>query len=199
MRKLTRSPISSKNTSTSMRSRRSSRPRPDAIRSVSRTRAPGRRSRHRTRSRPFCVANVRSGTTSATQNEDEPLGVAVFCPAYTGGSLTGRPLAGTHMPPKRHADEVHVDDEILRSLLRAQFPQWADLPLTLVEPTGTDHTIYRIGSELVARMPIVPRATEQAAREAKWVPFLAPQVPLELPMPVAMGEPGEGYPLPWSI
>lgn len=101
--------------------------------------------------------------------------------------------------PKRHADEVHVDEGIVRRLLGAQFPQWADLPLSIVEPAGTDHTIFRLGDELVARMPVRPAATEQARREARWVPFLAPRVPLELPRPVAMGRPGEGYPLAWSI
>jgi aminoglycoside phosphotransferase (APT) family kinase protein len=102
-------------------------------------------------------------------------------------------------PPKRHDDEIHVDEHLVRRLLRAQQPQWADLPLRLDEPTGTDHTIYRLGDDLVVRMPIMEYATRQAAREARWVPFLAPRVPLELPMPVAMGEPGEDYPLPWSV
>jgi aminoglycoside phosphotransferase (APT) family kinase protein len=102
-------------------------------------------------------------------------------------------------PPKRHADEIHVDEDLVRRLLRAQFPQWADLPMRLVMPTGTDHTIYRVGDDLVVRMPIRPGIDRQAAKEARWVPFLAPQVPLELPMPLAMGVPGEGYPLAWSV
>ncbi|HUQ40418.1 MAG TPA: aminoglycoside phosphotransferase family protein [Acidimicrobiales bacterium] len=100
---------------------------------------------------------------------------------------------------KRHDDEFEVDEELVHRLLRAQFPQWADLPLALVEPSGTDHTIYRLGDELVVRMPVMEYATRQAVKEATWVPFLAPQVPLELPTPVAMGEPGEGYPWQWSI
>lgn len=102
-------------------------------------------------------------------------------------------------PPKRHDDEVEVDEDLVRRLLRAQHPQWADLRLSLVEPTGTDHTIYRLGTQLVVRMPIMAYATHQAVREATWLPFLAPQVPLALPVPVAMGEPGEGYPLTWSV
>jgi aminoglycoside phosphotransferase (APT) family kinase protein len=100
---------------------------------------------------------------------------------------------------KRHEDEVLVGEELVRKLLRAQFPAWADLPLRPVEPSGTDHTIFRLGDELVARFPAVEYATQQAAREARWVPFLAPQVPLELSVPVALGEPGEGYPWAWSV
>jgi len=102
-------------------------------------------------------------------------------------------------PLKRHADELDVDEDLVRRLLRDQYPQWADLPLRLVVPTGTDHTIYRLGDELVVRMPIMAYATRQAAKEARWVPFLAPRVPLALPLPMAMGEPGHGYPLPWSV
>jgi aminoglycoside phosphotransferase (APT) family kinase protein len=102
-------------------------------------------------------------------------------------------------PPKRHDNEFPVDEDLVRALLRKQFPQWGELPLELLEPSGTDHTIYRLGDELVVRMPVMEYATQQAAEEAKWVPFLAPQVPLELPMPVAMGEPGENYPWCWSI
>jgi aminoglycoside phosphotransferase (APT) family kinase protein len=92
-----------------------------------------------------------------------------------------------------------VDEDLVRRLLRAQFPQWADLPLAIVEPSGTDHTIYRLGDDMVVRMPIIEYATRQAAKEARWVPFLAPQVPLALPMPLAMGAPGEGYPWNWSV
>lgn len=100
---------------------------------------------------------------------------------------------------KRHDNEVAVDEGLVRRLLHAQFPAWADLPLEIVEPSGTDHTIYRLGDEMVVRMPIVEWATRQAAKEARWVPFLAPQLPLTLPMPLTMGEPGEGYPWNWSI
>jgi aminoglycoside phosphotransferase (APT) family kinase protein len=101
--------------------------------------------------------------------------------------------------PKRHDDEFEVTEDLVRRLVRAQFPQWADLPMRLVDPSGTDHTIYRLGDELVARLPIMEYATKQAQKEARWVPFLAPQVPLQLPTPVAMGAPGEGYPWSWSI
>jgi aminoglycoside phosphotransferase (APT) family kinase protein len=100
---------------------------------------------------------------------------------------------------KRHADEVPVDEELVRRLLRAQFPQWADLPLTVVAEQGTDHTLFRLGGDMVVRMPIMEYATRQAKKEARWLPFLASQVPLQMPTPIAIGEPGEGYPFSWSI
>jgi aminoglycoside phosphotransferase (APT) family kinase protein len=100
---------------------------------------------------------------------------------------------------KRHDDEFPIDEPLVRRLLRAQFPMWAELPLRLLEPQGTDHTIYRLGEELVVRLPIREHSTKQALREAVSVPFLAPQVPFELPLPVATGEPGQGYPWNWTI
>ncbi|HVC22882.1 MAG TPA: aminoglycoside phosphotransferase family protein [Candidatus Dormibacteraeota bacterium] len=104
-------------------------------------------------------------------------------------------MAGT----RRHDNEIAVDEGLARRLLQAQFPEWADLGLVLVEPSGTDHTIFRLGHEMVVRFPVMEYATRQAAKEARWLPFLAPQVPLALPVPLAMGEPGEGYRWNWSI
>ena len=100
---------------------------------------------------------------------------------------------------KRHADETHVDADMVRRLLRAQYPQWADLPLAVVDEIGTDHTLVRLGDDMVVRMPIRPHTERQAIREARWLPFLAPQVPLQLPVPLALGEPGEGFPYRWSV
>jgi aminoglycoside phosphotransferase (APT) family kinase protein len=101
--------------------------------------------------------------------------------------------------PKRHAHEVDVDEDLVRRLLRAQLPQWGDEPLALVEQTGTDHTLYRLGTDKVVRMPIVDGAARQGAKEATTIPFLAPQVPLALPLPLALGEPAFGYPFRWSV
>ncbi|MGC5020573.1 aminoglycoside phosphotransferase family protein [Micromonospora sp. DT47] len=100
---------------------------------------------------------------------------------------------------RMHADEVDTDVELVRRLLAAQFPHWADLPIRPVPSYGTDHDIYRLGAHLVARLPRIGWATRQAAREAEWLPKLAPHLPLALPVPVAMGRPAEGYPFDWSV
>lgn len=100
---------------------------------------------------------------------------------------------------RRHENEVPVDEALVRRLLEDQFPPWAGMSLRLVEPSGTDHTIFRLGEDMSVRFPIVEHATRQAAREARWLPFLAPQLPLTLPVPLAMGEPGRGYPWNWSV
>jgi aminoglycoside phosphotransferase (APT) family kinase protein len=101
--------------------------------------------------------------------------------------------------PRMHADEVPTDPGLLRRLLARQFPQWAELPVTLVESYGTDHDIYRLGEHLSARLPRIGWAAGQAEKEATWLPRLAPSLPLAVPVPVGLGRPDEGYPFPWSV
>ena len=98
-----------------------------------------------------------------------------------------------------HADEVETDADLVRRLLAGQFPHWAELPVRLVPSYGTDHDIYRLGAHLAVRLPRIGWATKQAAREAEWLPRLAPHLPLALPVPLAMGRPAEGYPFDWSV
>lgn len=104
------------------------------------------------------------------------------------------------MPSTRmHADEVHTDAALVRRLLAGQFPRWAELSIEAVASYGTDHDIYRLGDGLGARLPRIGWATQQAAMEAQWLPVLAPHLPLQLPVQVARGRPGEGYPYEWSV
>lgn len=98
-----------------------------------------------------------------------------------------------------HADEIETDAALVRRLLAGQFPQWAELPIDPVESYGTDHDIYRLGDHLSARLPRIEWATRQAAKEAQWLPKLAPHVPLAVPVQLAMGRPAEGYPYDWSV
>lgn len=100
---------------------------------------------------------------------------------------------------KMHADEVETGPELVRRLVSEQFPQWAALPVRRVDSFGTDHAIYRLGDGLCARLPRIDSATAQAAVEARWLPWLAPQLPLALPVPLALGSPAAGYPFAWSV
>ena len=101
--------------------------------------------------------------------------------------------------PRMHVDEVDTDVALVRRLLAAQFPHWADLAIDLVVSYGTDHDIYRLGDHLAARLPRIGWATKQAAKEAEWLPKLAPHLPLAIPVQLAMGHPAEGYPFDWSV
>jgi len=100
---------------------------------------------------------------------------------------------------RMHAEEIETDVVLVRRLLIGQFPQWADLPIVPVASYGTDHDIYRLGEQLAVRLPRIGWATKQAAKEAQWLPTLAPHLPLALPVQRAMGHPGEGYPFDWSV
>jgi aminoglycoside phosphotransferase (APT) family kinase protein len=98
-----------------------------------------------------------------------------------------------------HPDEIDTDIELVQRLLASQFPQWADQAIVPVESYGTDHDIYRLGDELVARLPRIGWATDQAKKEARWLPRFAPHLPLAVPVQVARGEPTEHYPFEWSV
>ncbi len=101
--------------------------------------------------------------------------------------------------PRMHDHEVDTDPALVRTLLAQQFPHWADLPIRRIDSSGTDHAIYRLGDDIAARLPLIHWATAQAEKEALWLPLLAPQLPVAIPTPLAMGEPGHGYPWRWAV
>jgi aminoglycoside phosphotransferase (APT) family kinase protein len=100
---------------------------------------------------------------------------------------------------KMHADEVDTDVSLVRRLLAAQFPHWADLPIAPVESAGTDNAIYRLDDEMAVRLPRIHWATGQVDKEQLWLPKLAPLLPVAIPVPLGRGEPAEGYPWSWSV
>jgi len=98
-----------------------------------------------------------------------------------------------------HANEVHTDVHLVRRLLEEQFPEWADLPVERHVTTGSDHVLYRLGDELVARLPRKARVDDQIDKERTWLPRLAPSLPCPVPVLLAKGPPGAGYPFSWSV
>ena len=98
-----------------------------------------------------------------------------------------------------HERDVITTADQVRRLVAAQFPQWAGLPVTPVAEFGTDHLLWRLGDDMVVRMPRIDWATEQAGSDDRWLPVLAPHLPLAVPETLAIGEPGEGYPWTWSV
>lgn len=92
-----------------------------------------------------------------------------------------------------------IDAALARRLVDTQFPQWAGLPLGPHSPAGSDHVIFRLGEQLAVRLPRHAGAIAQAAKEAEWLPRLAPRLPLAVPELVGVGEPDFGYPWPWAV
>jgi aminoglycoside phosphotransferase (APT) family kinase protein len=100
---------------------------------------------------------------------------------------------------KMHVDEVDTNLSLVVRLLAAQFPQWADLPIVPVHSAGTDNALYRLGADMAVRLPRISSATRQVDKEHEWLPRLGSFLPLAIPVPLAKGKPGEGYPWHWSV
>jgi aminoglycoside phosphotransferase (APT) family kinase protein len=92
-----------------------------------------------------------------------------------------------------------IDAALARRLIDSQFPQWSDLPIAGVEIDGWDNRTFRLGSELTVRLPSGDWYARQVDKEQRWLPVLAPQLPLPIPTPVGRGEPDAGFPYPWSV
>jgi aminoglycoside phosphotransferase (APT) family kinase protein len=92
-----------------------------------------------------------------------------------------------------------IDAVLVRRLVSAQFPQWKDLPITPVEFDGWDNRTFRLGDYMTMRLPSDDGYAPQVEKEHRWLPILAPQLPLPIPVPLAKGAPAECYPYSWSI
>jgi len=100
---------------------------------------------------------------------------------------------------KMHADEATTDASLVRRLLRGQFPRWADLPIERLASGGTVNAVYRLGDRLSVRLPLTAGGVDDLDWEARWLPRLAPKLPVAIPTVVAGGVPAEGYPHPWAV
>ena len=79
------------------------------------------------------------------------------------------------------------------------FPQWADRSIEPVSSAGTDNALYRLGDDLVIRLPRIETSAKQVDKEQQWLPKLAPHLPLTIPVPLAKGTPTDVYPWYWSV
>ncbi|MET0190812.1 MAG: aminoglycoside phosphotransferase family protein [Pseudonocardia sediminis] len=102
-----------------------------------------------------------------------------------------------------HSDEVRVGSDVAARLIADQFPRWSHLPVRPVAADGTVNAIHRIGDGLAARFPLQALDPDDIRRqllgEASAARELSRCAPVPTPEPVALGEPGHGYPLPWSV
>ncbi|MBB5789224.1 aminoglycoside phosphotransferase (APT) family kinase protein [Jiangella mangrovi] len=91
-----------------------------------------------------------------------------------------------------------MDGVLLRTLLREQHPDLADLPLRPAAK-GWDNELWRLGDTLAVRVPCTERAPSLLRKEYRWVPELAPRLPLPVPVPLRLGEPSARFPQPWTV
>lgn len=98
-----------------------------------------------------------------------------------------------------NADEPIIDANVARTLVRSQFPKWADLDVVPVKTEGWCHRVFHLGSHMILRLPRHLAYTEQVKKEVYWLPRLAPHLPISVPEPIAIGAPSVQYPWHWSI
>ena len=97
------------------------------------------------------------------------------------------------------AGKVVINVSLVSRLVSAQFPQWAALPIKPVEVDGWDNRTFRLGEHRTVRLPSAAAYSAQVEKEHRWLPRLAPLLPLPIPVPLALGAPAAGYPWHWSI
>jgi aminoglycoside phosphotransferase (APT) family kinase protein len=99
---------------------------------------------------------------------------------------------------RRPEAEVVLDTETVRALLRAQHPDLCEMPLTELT-AGWDNFIFRLGEAMAVRLPRRVASAAQLEHEQRWLPIIAPHLPISVPAPLRIGKPGNQYPWPWSI
>ena len=98
-----------------------------------------------------------------------------------------------------HEKELNVSEELVRSLLAEQCPNWADLPLQRIQSSGTDNALYRLGTELVVRLPRIDWAVSSIEKEHTWVPQITNHLSTPISTPIFCGKPNAKYPWPWLV
>jgi len=95
--------------------------------------------------------------------------------------------------------KININVALVHRLIQSQFPEWADLPIKPVEFSGWDNRTFHLGDCMTVRLPSAESYASQVEKEQKWLPKLAPNLPLAIPRPLAMEKPSEDYPWPWSV
>jgi aminoglycoside phosphotransferase (APT) family kinase protein len=94
--------------------------------------------------------------------------------------------------------QIEITMELLHALLEEQHPDLAGLALREVVG-GWDNQMWRLGGELAVRLPRTERAPDLQRKERRWLPVLAPRLPLPVPIPIRFGEPSARFPKPWTV
>ena len=104
-------------------------------------------------------------------------------------------MSGLGPPPQR----IEVAPSLVRALVAEQFPQWSHLPVRPVAQGGWDNRTFHLGDHMSVRLPSAAEYALAVEKEHRWLPVLAPHLPLPIPVPLAAGAPGAGYPFAWSV
>ena len=95
--------------------------------------------------------------------------------------------------------KADITPELVARLLEAQFPEWANLPISAVDLDGWDNTTLRLGDSMSVRLPSADMYSAAVDKEHRWLAVLASHLPVAIPQPLARGAPSGDFPRPWSI
>ena len=94
---------------------------------------------------------------------------------------------------------MNIDENLVQGLLSKQFPKWAELPVRRIGRQRHDNRTFRLGSDKSVRLPSGPAYAAHMVIEYRWLPELASRLPVQVPEPLALGQPDHDYPWPWLI
>ena len=98
-----------------------------------------------------------------------------------------------------HSDEIPIDVELVRGLVSRAMPAYADAPVHRLASSGSTNALFRLGGDLLVRLPRQPGGSATISKEATWLPVLGPLLPVSVPEVVAVFEPDHAYPERWSV
>ena len=121
-----------------------------------------------------------------------PFPLKVDCGPPPGAIESGVPRA-------LHSDEIPIDVRLVRDLVRREMPAYADVPVRRLVSSGSTNALFRLGDELVVRLPRQPGGSASISREATWLPVLGPLLPVSVPEVLTVFEPDHVFPERWSV
>jgi aminoglycoside phosphotransferase (APT) family kinase protein len=101
--------------------------------------------------------------------------------------------------PALHSDEIPIDAELVRALVRRAMPDHAEVPVRRLSSSGSTNALFRLGDDLLVRLPRQPGGSATIAKEGTWLPLVGPQLPIPVPEIVAIFGPDDDYPERWSV
>jgi aminoglycoside phosphotransferase (APT) family kinase protein len=98
-----------------------------------------------------------------------------------------------------HDDDLPIDEVLVQRMVADQLPEYANAPVRRLDASGSSNALFRLGNDLLVRLPRQPGGSATILKEARWLPHLQDSLPTAVPEVVAVGEPGHGYPEHWSV
>ena len=98
-----------------------------------------------------------------------------------------------------HSDEIPIDVELVRGLVGRAMPAYADAPIRRLASSGSTNVLFRLGEDLLVRLPRQPGGSATISKEAEWLPVVGPLLPVAVPDVVAVFGPDSAYPEHWSV